>query len=97
MAERKRPPYEPKLVKQERKALAKQVRATLVANPLNLGEIADALGIEPEVVVIALRELRARKRGRLRSTIRVGHVSWWWELPAETESPAGKKSKKKGK
>ena len=97
MAERKTPPYEPKLAKQERKSLAKHVRAILLSNPLNLGEIADALDIEPEVVVIALRELRTRKRGRLRSTIRLGHVSWWWEVPAELASLASKKASKKAK
>jgi hypothetical protein len=94
-------PLEPRLEKEERKALAGRLRKLLRQAPLNMREMALALEVEPEVVVIALRELRARKRGQLRSTIRLGHASWWWEdPPEEPEAPAvrakaGKKERKK--
>ena len=94
----RRPP-EPPIGKDERKALARRVRELLLAAPRSVGQIGEALEIEPEVVVIALRELRAQKQGRLRSTITLGHVSWWWEAPAEPAAvPAqGKKDQKRKK
>lgn len=88
-----RSPLEPILKKDERKQLAGKVRTLLDRNPLGVGEIADALGIAPEVVVIALRELRARKKGTLRSTIRLGHVSWWWESASSSKSKRSKTTK----
>jgi hypothetical protein len=94
-----RRPLEPPIGKDERKALARRVRELLLAAPRSVGQVGEALEIEPEVVVIALRELRAQKQGRLRSTITLGHVSWWWEPPAEVaKAPAqGKKDQKRKK
>lgn len=80
-----RGPFNQKIAKDERKVLASRLRDVLRATPMHVGAMADALDVEPEVVVIALRELRTRKRGTLRSTIRLGHVHWWWEPPAVPE------------
>jgi hypothetical protein len=102
MAREPRGRLEPRLGKDERKALAGRLRALLSAAPQNMREMSVALEVEPEVVVIALRELRARKRGTLHSTIRLGHASWWWEdtpdVPKETgagKAKAAKKGRKK--
>ena len=79
---RLRPRLEPKVGKGRRKALAKELRGHLALGPLNVGEMAERLDVAPEVVVVLLRELRSRKRGTLRSTIRLGHAAWWWEVTA---------------
>jgi hypothetical protein len=47
--------------------------------PLDVRGMAAGLGVEPEVVVAALREARAATAGTLRSTIHLGRVTWWWE------------------
>jgi hypothetical protein len=69
--------------------------------------MASGLGIEPELVVVALRALRATLRaggtGRLRTAISRGRVTWRWEPsgvpPAESEAPASApgERRKKGK
>ncbi|MGI8422871.1 MAG: hypothetical protein ACR2NO_01915 [Chloroflexota bacterium] len=59
-----------------------------------MGDLAEALDVDPEVVVVALRELRARKRGALRTTIQMGQTVWWWE---EAEKAAKMDKTKKGK
>ena len=83
-----RSPLEPKVGKERRKALAKELRARLAVAPLGIGEMAEQLDVEPEVVVVALRELRSRKRGRLRSTIQLGHTAWsWQEAPKKEKKP----------
>lgn len=76
---KRRSPFEPKVGKGRRKALAKELRARLAMKPLGVAEMAEELEVEPEVVVVALRELRARKKGTLRSTVQLGHAAWWWE------------------
>ncbi|HET6316513.1 MAG TPA: hypothetical protein VFG86_08645 [Chloroflexota bacterium] len=75
---RLRPRLEPKVGKGRRKALAKELRGHLAAQPMNVAEMAERLDVTPETVVVLLRELRSRKRGTLRSTIRLGHAAWWW-------------------
>ena len=58
--------------------------------------MASGLGIEPELVVVALRALRATVRaggaGRLRTAVSRGRVTWRWEPsgapPAASEVPA---------
>lgn len=84
---KERGPLEPKLGKEARKALAARLREHLRLAPHDMGTMAAVLDVEPEVVVVALRELRARKRGKLRSMIQLGHVSWWWEDGGEGEKP----------
>jgi hypothetical protein len=74
-----RSPFDPKIPKPRRKALAKRLRAALAAEPMDMQRISDALAIEPEETVVVLRRLRARRGGRLRSAVRFGHVCWWWE------------------
>jgi hypothetical protein len=54
------------------------MRHVLRAAPLNIRQMADALEVEPEAVVVGLRELRSSKRGRLRSSVILGHVAWQW-------------------
>jgi hypothetical protein len=84
-----RNPLEPKLDKDQRKALSGRLRKMIAAAPMDMASMARALEVDPEVVVVALRELRARKRGALRSTIRLGHVSWWWEDSPGKAKPPG--------
>jgi hypothetical protein len=62
-----------------RLALTRRLRDLLEESPLDVGAMAARLGVEPELVVVALRELRVNPEGRVRSAIRLGHVSWWWE------------------
>jgi hypothetical protein len=97
MEETRSSPFDQDIPKGERKSLASKVRDLLALSPRSVGEIADTLEVEPEVVVIALRELRARKRGRLRSTIRLGHVSWWWEPPVEPVDQAPREKNERAK
>jgi hypothetical protein len=85
---RLRPRLEPKIGKGRRKALAKELRDHLALQPMNVAEMAERLDVTPEVVVVLLRELRSRKRGTLRSTIRLGHAAWWWEAtPGDADRP----------
>jgi hypothetical protein len=78
---------EPKLKKKERKELARRLRAVLAQGPRDMAEMAAALQVEPEYVVIGLRELRKKRRGRLRSGMRAGRACWWWEAPDLLEPP----------
>jgi hypothetical protein len=95
---KERGPLEPKLGKEARKALAARLREHLRLAPHDMGTMASVLEVEPEAVVVALRELRARKRGKLRSMIRLGHVSWWWEDEVEgAKTPKGPKGEKPSK
>jgi hypothetical protein len=94
-----RGPFDPKIDKQTRKRLFRRLREVLAGGPLNMREIAAALAVEPETVVPAMRELRAR-RGTVRSKIHLGHVAWWWEPPTEaldkpTAPPKSKRRKKR--
>jgi hypothetical protein len=61
------------------RALAIRLEPLLLADPMNMRQITATLEADPEVVVVALRELRRRDDGRLRSRISLGHVCWWWE------------------
>jgi hypothetical protein len=93
-----RSPFDPKIPKSRRKALAKRLRAALAAEPMDMQRISDALAIEPEETVVVLRRLRSRRGGRLHSTIRFGHVCWWWEpKPKKARDTAEKDGKKRRK
>jgi hypothetical protein len=95
---KERGPLEPKVGKEARKALAARLREHLRLAPHDMGTMAAVLDVEPEVVVVALRELRARKRGQLKSMIQLGHVSWWWEdAPAPAKEAPAPKAKKEAK
>lgn len=104
-------PFDADLDAATRHGLARRLRVLLVDTPLDVRAMAAALEVEPEIIVVLMRDLRARRRGRLRSTISLGHVSWWWEPnrirkgsraadpgsdPSEVEAPK-KKGKRKGK
>ena len=85
-------PFDAELDAPTRKDLGRRLRALLEHGSLDVVGMALGLEVEPEVVVIALRELRALPGGRLRSAIRLGRVTWTWErLPDEGASdvPAG--------
>ncbi|CAA9267986.1 MAG: hypothetical protein AVDCRST_MAG77-3761 [uncultured Chloroflexi bacterium] len=102
-------PFAAKIPKSRQKDLAKRLRRALSAGPMDMQRMTDVLEIEPEEVVTVLRRLRSRRRGRLHTGIRFGHVCWWWEpARARTEgatqdrtprgtpepAPSGKKRKK---
>jgi hypothetical protein len=82
-------PFDVELDSERRRDLAWHLRDLLERGPLDVGTIAAHLGVEPEVVVVALRELRVGHPGRLRSAICLGHVSWWWEPEDRPPAPAG--------
>jgi hypothetical protein len=82
----------PKLPKERRKPLAKALRERLSGAPLGIGELAEALEAEPEEVVVAMRELRGKKRGRLLSSLHRGRTVWRWEELPKAEKP-GKPAK----
>ena len=84
----------PKVGKGRRKELAKEMRARLAEGALGVGELAEVLEIEPEEVVVVMRELRGKKRGRLVSGLHLGHTVWRWEETAKTPKEKGKKAKK---
>lgn len=73
---------EPKPNQAAGRTLAGQLEPLLLAGPMSMRQITAALEADPEVVVVALRELRRRDDGRLRSAISLGHVCWWWEPAA---------------
>ncbi len=72
-------PFDADLDPATRRDLAARLRLLLEQGPADVRRMATALEVEPEVIVVAMRELRAAGAGRLRSTIHLGHVSWWWE------------------
>lgn len=72
-------PFDADLDPATRRDLAARLRLLLEQGPADVRRMATALEVEPEVIVVAMRELRAASAGRLRSTIHLGHVSWWWE------------------
>ena len=69
----------PKVKKERRKELAKALRGRLAERAQGIGELAEALEIEPEEVVVVLRELRGKKKGRLASALQRGQTVWRWE------------------
>jgi hypothetical protein len=75
----------PKVKKERRKELAKALRARLSERAHGIGEAAEALDVEPEEVVVVMRELRGKKSGRLVSALQRGQTVWRWE---ETSKPA---------
>ncbi|HET7771417.1 MAG TPA: hypothetical protein VFN74_21780 [Chloroflexota bacterium] len=87
----------PKVGKGRRKELAKEMRERLAERQLGVGELADVLEIEPEEVVVVMRELRGKKRGKLVSGLHRGHTVWRWEETPKTEKPVKPKKMKKGK
>ena len=78
----------PKVKKERRKGLAKELRSKLAERAQGIGELAEALEIEPEEVVVVLRELRGKKKGRLVSGIQRGQTVWRWEETPEPEKPS---------
>jgi hypothetical protein len=85
-------PFDAELDAPTREDLGRRLRALLEVGSLDVRGMAQGLEVEPEVVVIALRELRAQPGGRLRSAIHLGRVTWTWErLPDEgaPEPPEG--------
>ena len=74
---------DPKVGKRRRKALARSLRGHITAEPLGVADMAERLDVDPEVIVVLLRELRTGKRGTLRTTLRLGHAAWYWEDPPE--------------
>jgi hypothetical protein len=90
-------PFDVELDPETRRDLGERIRRLLEEGPLDVRGMAVGLGVEPEVVVVALRELRATHAGRLCSTIYLGRTAWWWE-PAEPEpAPPAAKRKHKAK
>jgi hypothetical protein len=75
-------PFDVEIDPETRRELGERLRLLLEEGPLDVRGMAAGLGVEPEVVVVALRELRAAHAGRLRSSIHLGRITWWWE-PAE--------------
>jgi hypothetical protein len=80
-------PFDADLDAATRHDLARRLRVLLVDQPLDVRAMAVALDVEPEVIVVVMRELRARRRGRLRSKVVLGHVSWWWEPDWSRKAP----------
>ena len=85
----------PKVGKERRKELAKALRRRLSERAYDFGEMAEALEIEPEEVVVVMRELRGRKRGTLVSALHRGHTVWRWEETPKAEKPKKDKKPKK--
>jgi hypothetical protein len=75
-------PFDVDLDPGTRHELGARLRALLEVGRLDVRAMAAGLGVEPEVVVVALREVRGNQTGRLRSSVTQGRVTWWWE-PAE--------------
>ena len=90
----------PKVGKGRRKELARVLRQRLSERAYDVGEMADALEIAPEEVVVVMRELRGKKRGRLVTGLSRGHTVWRWEetpkVAKETKVAKAKKTKKAG-
>jgi hypothetical protein len=82
-------PFDVELDAPTREDLGRRLRALLEAGSLDVRGMALGLEVEPEVVVIALRELRAQPGGRLRSAIQLGRVTWTWERAQDEGAPAG--------
>jgi hypothetical protein len=80
-------PFDADLDLEARHALGERLRLLLEADALDVRAMAAGLGVEPEVVVVALRELRLNGVGRLRTAVALGRVTWRWE-PLEEEAPA---------
>ena len=74
----------PKAEKAAQQDLTRRLRAALTERPLELVEMGATLRAEEEPVLVALRLLGKKKRGRLRSGVVDGRNCWWWEPP-----PAG--------
>ena len=84
----------PKVKKDRRKELAKAIRVRLAGGALGIGELAEALEIEPEEVVVVMRELRGKKSGTLTSAIGRGQTVWSWEeAPKSVRSAKPKKAR----
>jgi hypothetical protein len=80
-------PFDVEVDAPTRKDLGRRLRDLLEVGSLDVRGMAAGLGVEPEVVVIALRELRALPGGRLRSAIRLGRVTWTWERSPGEDAP----------
>jgi hypothetical protein len=86
-AQGRKPPKAEKAVQQD---LTRRLRAALTERPLELVEMGATLQAEEELVLVALRRLGKKKRGRLRSGVVDGRNCWWWEPPpAAPDAPGG--------
>ena len=90
-------PFDVELDPETRRDLGERIRRLLLEDgPLDVRGMAVGLGVEPEVVVVALRELRATHAGRLCSTISLGRTAWWWEPAPPAAKRKHKAKHKKG-
>jgi hypothetical protein len=89
-------PFDVEIDPEARRDLGERIRRLLEEGPLDVRGMAVGLGVEPEVVVVALRELRATHAGRLCSTIHLGRIAWWWEPAAPAAKRKHKTNHKKG-
>jgi hypothetical protein len=80
-------PFDADLNPETRHALGERLRLLLAEDALDVRAMAAGLGVEPEVVVVALRELRLNGEGHLRTAVALGRVTWRWE-PLEAAAPA---------
>ena len=71
----------PKAEKAAHQDLTRRLRAALTERPLELVEMGATLQAEEGLVLVALRRLGKKKRGRLRSGVVDGRNCWWWEPP----------------
>jgi hypothetical protein len=90
-------PFDVELDPETRRDLGERIRRLLEEGPLDVRGMAVGLGVEPEVVVVALRELRATHAGRLCSTIYLGRTAWWWEPAQSDPEPAQPAARRKHK
>jgi hypothetical protein len=72
-----------------RRLVARRLRDALAERPLELPEMIAALGVDEHAVLVALRDLGKKTRGRLRSGAPGGRNCWWWEVPVEPPLDAG--------
>ena len=80
-------PFDADLDLEARHALGERLRLLLEEDALDVRAMAAGLGVEPEVVVVALRELRLNGGGRLRTAVALGRVTWRCE-PLGEVAPA---------
>jgi hypothetical protein len=92
----RRGPFDDDLPPDARRDLGERLVALLQEGPLDVRGMAAGLGVEPEVVVAALREARAAAAGSLHSSIHLGRVTWRWEAEPAPGRRKGKVRRKKG-
>jgi hypothetical protein len=80
-------PFDSTLDPQTRRALGARLRLLLDGEALDVRAMAAGLGVEPELVVVALRELRHDREGHLRTAVSLGRVTWQWEAHEVAPEP----------